>query len=131
MALSKKEKKIIEDEERYREAIRTKIKKGKNRKTIKKSIRETSKPKSKKKGKGCLTVIGLLIGFIILTGVIGSGGEKEKPTPTPETTKEGVEEKPESDLDEADKIATYASRTAQISGQVSEAMYVRSEIAGR
>lgn len=131
MVLSKEEKKIIEDEERYREAFRTKIKKEKNRKKIKKSIRETSKPKPKKKGKGCLTIIGLLIGFIILTGAIGNGGENEKPTPTPKPIKEEVKENPESNLDEADKVVSYASSTVRISDQVAEAMSLRSEIVGR
>jgi len=36
----------------------------------------------KKKGRGCLIVIGLLIGFFILIAAISDGGKKEKSTPT-------------------------------------------------
>jgi len=45
----------------------------------------------KKKGRGCLIAIGLLIGFFILIAAISSGGEKKKsvPTPTPVKQEEG------------------------------------------
>ena len=40
------------------------------------------KPVEKKKGRGCLLAIGLLIGFFILIAAIGGGGEKAGPSGT-------------------------------------------------
>jgi len=59
------------------------------------------KPVEKKKSKGCLIAIGLLVGFFILIAAISGGGEKEKPTPTPVSVEEKEEQ--ERRLEEQEK----------------------------
>jgi len=111
--LSESQKKKIEEEEKYRDSIRKDL--GK-----------------KKKGKGCLIAIGLLVGFFILIGVMSSGGKKEKPTPTPTPVKQ-EEPKATSEVasEEETEIAKYALKVAQISTQAAEAMAIRSETLGK
>lgn len=67
--------------------------------------KETPKPE-KKKGRGCLVLIGLLIVFFILIGALSSGGEKEKLIPTPTSVKqeEEAEKKAESPEEQIKKL---------------------------
>lgn len=68
------------------------------------------KPVEEKKGRGCLILIGVLIGFFILIGALSSGGEKEKPTatPTPTKTKEEIEaEKQKRQLETEEALDGY------------------------
>ena len=98
--LSEAQKKKIEEEEKYRASVR-------------KDLGE------KKKGRGCLVLIGLLIVFFILIGAISSGGEKEKPTPTPAPVKqEEAEAMPETATEEAVRSLEYYQKAVTINETV-------------
>lgn len=64
------------------------------------------KKKEKKKGKGCLVVLGLFIGFTTLIGLFSNGGEKGKstPSPTPVKTEEELEAEKQEKYLEIDEI---------------------------
>lgn len=112
--LSGSQKKKIKEEEEYRDSIR-------------KNLGE------KKKGKGCLIAIGLLVGFFILIATISSGGgEKEKPKPTPTPVKqEEVEATPKIAPEEATKIAEYSLKAAVYSADLAKFWDTRAEIGGK
>lgn len=86
--LSESQKKKIEEEEKYRASV-------------KKDLEE------KKKGKGCLIALGLLVGFFILIVAIGSGGEKKQPTPTPTPVKQEEAEEAARALEYMQKAIVY------------------------
>jgi len=131
--LTEADKRRIEEEEKYRMEVREDL--GKTPKQKPKEEEEnyrTDIRKEKKKGKGCLTAIGLLVGFFILIGVISGGGEKEKKTPTPTPVKqEKTEAKSETISDEMAKLTAYSEKLLPINTRASEYLGKRGELTGR
>jgi len=103
--LSESQKKKIEEEEKYRASVR-------------KDVEE------KKKGRGCLVLIGLVIGFFILIAAISGGGEKKKPAPTPTPAKqEEAETTPKIPLSEVAKCKNYTEKTPPIFTEDAKALF--------
>lgn len=111
--LSESQKKKIEEEEEYRLSVK----------------RDLGK---KKKGKGCLIAIGLLIGFFILVAASGDNEEKvkSKPAPTPVKQEEAkINSKPI--IEEDAGFTEYYQKFRPISTRVAEYLTRRGEIAGK
>jgi len=108
--LSEAQKKKIEEEEKYRASVR-------------KDLEE------KKKGRGCLIAIGLLVGFFILIAAVSDGGEKEKPKPTPLPVKqEETEATPKVTPEEAARIAEYSLKASVYSTDLTNFWNTRAEL---
>lgn len=128
--LSEKDKNRIEEEEKYRVKVRSNLRAVS--KTEKKEKKKEKVPWWKPRGKAAklfVVIVSIIIFFNIISGL--TDGQNEKPIPTPTPIKVEDKEKPDSDINEIDKIIAYSSSVVAVSEQVGEAMFLRSEIVGR